>query len=71
MTEHMASFPVLSCMLLAPVAGILILLFLKEEQGFLVRTARGRMVTRASYLHFGLKPPERATATLQMFEDPR
>jgi len=37
MTEHMASFPVLSCMLLAPVAGILILLFLKEEQGFLVR----------------------------------
>ena len=37
MTEHMASFPVLSCMLLAPVLGILILLFLKEEQGFLVR----------------------------------
>ena len=37
MTEHMASFPVLSCMLLAPVAGILILLFLKEEQGFPVR----------------------------------
>ena len=30
------------------------------QQGFLVRTARGRMVTRASYLHFGLKPPERA-----------
>ncbi len=28
------------------------------QQGFLVRTARGRMVTRASYLHFGLKPPE-------------
>jgi NADH-quinone oxidoreductase subunit M len=37
MTEHLASFPVLSCMLLAPVAGILILLFLKEEQGFLIR----------------------------------
>ncbi len=41
------------------------------QQGFLVRTARGRMVTRASYLHFGLKPPERAAATLQLFEDGR
>ena len=41
------------------------------QQGFLVRTARGRMVTRATYLHFGLKPPERAATTLQLFEDPR
>jgi holliday junction DNA helicase RuvB len=41
------------------------------QQGFLIRTARGRMVTRASYLHFGIKPPERASATLQLFEDPR
>ena len=41
------------------------------QQGFLVRTARGRMVTRASYLHLGLKPPERGAATLQLFEDPR
>jgi holliday junction DNA helicase RuvB len=41
------------------------------QQGFLVRTARGRMVTRASYLHFGLRPPERGSATLQLFEDPR
>ena len=41
------------------------------QQGFLVRTARGRMVTRASYLHFGLKPPERGAATLPLFEDPR
>jgi Holliday junction DNA helicase RuvB len=41
------------------------------QQGFLLRTARGRMVTRASYLHFGLKPPERAAATLQLFEDPK
>ena len=40
------------------------------QQGFLVRTARGRMVTRASYLHLGVKPPERA-ATLQLFEDQR
>ena len=41
------------------------------QQGFLIRTARGRMVTRASYLHFGIKPPERAASTLQLFEDPR
>jgi len=41
------------------------------QQGFLVRTARGRMVTRASYLHFGLQPPERAAGNLQLFEDPR
>ena len=41
------------------------------QQGFLVRTARGRIATRASYLHFGLKPPERGAATLPLFEDPR
>jgi len=40
------------------------------QQGFLVRTARGRMVTRASYLHFGIKPPERVT-TLPLFEGER
>jgi holliday junction DNA helicase RuvB len=40
------------------------------QQGFLVRTARGRIVTRASYLHFGLRPPERA-ATLSLFEGER
>jgi holliday junction DNA helicase RuvB len=40
------------------------------QQGFLVRTARGRMVTRASYLHFGIKPPERV-ATLPLFEGER
>jgi holliday junction DNA helicase RuvB len=41
------------------------------QQGFLVRTARGRMVTRTSYLHFGLKPPERFSANLSLFEDER
>ncbi|MDE2137159.1 MAG: Holliday junction branch migration DNA helicase RuvB [Gammaproteobacteria bacterium] len=41
------------------------------QQGFLMRTARGRMVTRLTYQHFGLKPPERAMANLQLFEDPR
>ncbi|MBV8876607.1 MAG: Holliday junction branch migration DNA helicase RuvB [Gammaproteobacteria bacterium] len=40
------------------------------QQGFLVRTARGRMATRASYLHFGIKPPERA-ASLPLFEGER
>ncbi|CCF66521.1 Holliday junction branch migration DNA helicase RuvB [Xanthomonas citri] len=31
------------------------------QQGFLIRTARGRMVTPKAYLHLGLKPPrERA-----------
>ena len=39
------------------------------QKGFLVRTARGRMVTRTTYLHFGIKPPERATTTLQLFEE--
>ncbi len=26
------------------------------QQGYMLRTSRGRMVTRAAYLHFGLKP---------------
>lgn len=39
------------------------------QKGFLVRTARGRMVTRTTYLHFGLKAPEIVTTTLQLFED--
>ncbi|HEX6638282.1 MAG TPA: Holliday junction branch migration DNA helicase RuvB [Steroidobacteraceae bacterium] len=38
------------------------------QQGFLMRTARGRMATRAAYLHFGLKVPERALASLPLFE---
>jgi Holliday junction DNA helicase RuvB len=39
------------------------------QKGFVVRTARGRMATRASYVHFGLKPLERAATTLQLFEE--
>ncbi len=39
------------------------------QKGFLVRTARGRVVTRATYLHFGLAAPERPATTLQLFED--
>jgi Holliday junction DNA helicase RuvB len=30
------------------------------QQGFIMRTARGRMATRSAYLHFGLKVPERS-----------
>jgi Holliday junction DNA helicase RuvB len=40
------------------------------QQGFLMRTARGRMATRAAYLHFGLKMPERALSSLPLFESP-
>ncbi|MDH4109718.1 MAG: Holliday junction branch migration DNA helicase RuvB [Gammaproteobacteria bacterium] len=29
------------------------------QQGFMMRTARGRVATRNAYLHFGLTPPER------------
>jgi Holliday junction DNA helicase RuvB len=41
------------------------------QQGFVVRTARGRIVTRASYLHFGLKAPAASAANLPLFEDGR
>jgi Holliday junction DNA helicase RuvB len=41
------------------------------QQGFLMRTARGRMATRNAYLHFGLKVPERAMASLPLFEAER
>jgi Holliday junction DNA helicase RuvB len=40
------------------------------QQGFLMRTARGRMATRAAYLHFGLKMPERALTNLPLFDPP-
>ena len=33
------------------------------QQGFLMRTARGRMATASAYAHFGLSPPAPATAT--------
>jgi holliday junction DNA helicase RuvB len=41
------------------------------QQGFLMRTARGRMATRHTYLHFGLKVPERASGTMPLFEAER
>jgi Holliday junction DNA helicase RuvB len=39
------------------------------QQGFVMRTARGRVATRTAYQHFGLKVPERAArATLELFK---
>jgi Holliday junction DNA helicase RuvB len=37
------------------------------QQGFMARTARGRVATRSAWLHFGLKVPERAVANLPLF----
>lgn len=41
------------------------------QQGFLMRTARGRMVTAKGYRHFGLKPPQQheAVSTPDLFDD--
>ena len=41
------------------------------QQGFLMRTARGRVATRAAYLHFGLKAPSgERDLNLPLFRDP-
>lgn len=37
------------------------------QQGFIVRTPRGRMATKQAYLHFGLKIPEKSQS-LNLFE---
>ena len=40
------------------------------QQGFMVRTARGRMATRFAWQHFGLTPPATATQPIaDLFED--
>jgi Holliday junction DNA helicase RuvB len=40
------------------------------QQGFLMRTPRGRVATRAAYQHFGLKPPQgNAQATPDLFNN--
>jgi Holliday junction DNA helicase RuvB len=38
------------------------------QQGFIMRTPRGRVVTQQAYLHFGLKPPKSAGLTGDLFE---
>jgi len=39
------------------------------QQGFIARTARGRIATRLAWQHFGLRMPERAAANLPLFGD--
>ncbi len=41
------------------------------QQGFLMRTARGRMVTNKAYRHLGLKAPKRAEAPEDLFDGKR
>jgi len=43
------------------------------QQGFIMRTPRGRMATRHAYLHCGLKPPasQSATDALELFPNGR
>jgi holliday junction DNA helicase RuvB len=38
------------------------------QQGFLMRTPRGRVVTSQAYLHFGLKAPKTAGLSGDLFE---
>jgi len=41
------------------------------QQGFMMRTARGRVATRNAYMHFGLTPPAReAIPELPLFDQP-
>ncbi len=41
------------------------------QQGFLMRTARGRVATRLAYSHLGLAMPERLNSSLPLFEEGR
>jgi Holliday junction DNA helicase RuvB len=36
------------------------------QQGYIMRTPRGRVATRTAWLHCGLKPPQQATAVDSM-----
>jgi Holliday junction DNA helicase RuvB len=38
------------------------------QQGFIMRTPRGRVVTQHAYLHFGLQPPKHLGMTEDLFE---
>ena len=38
------------------------------QQGFIMRTPRGRVVTRNAYLHFGLQPPKQIGASEDFFD---
>ena len=39
------------------------------QQGYLMRTARGRMATTSAYTHFGLSPPAPAPGSLGLFRE--
>ena len=39
------------------------------QQGFMMRTARGRMATKNAYLHFGLKPPTSSSNEGLLFDN--
>jgi holliday junction DNA helicase RuvB len=39
------------------------------QQGFVMRTARGRVATRNAYQHFGLKTPESPGGSLELFNE--
>ena len=37
------------------------------QQGFIMRTPRGRVVTQHAYLHFGLQPPQQLGVSEDIF----
>jgi Holliday junction DNA helicase RuvB len=39
------------------------------QRGLLIRTARGRMASKAAYLHLGLAVPDRGGTGIPLFED--
>lgn len=39
------------------------------QQGFMIRTPRGRTATQKAYLHFGVKAPEKAPKNLTLLEE--
>ena len=39
------------------------------QQGYLMRTSRGRMATRMAYEHFGLKSPARIQQQMDVLDD--
>ena len=40
------------------------------QQGFMMRTSRGRVVTRNAWLHFGLPAPKETTTDIDLFNQP-
>ncbi len=39
------------------------------QQGYMLRTARGRMATRSAWIHFGLTPPQTAMQPQDLFDE--